>query len=516
MAGVVFPGIRTQIVVSLPSRMPTTLALVYVLTLTGLACYGWHRLKMLWLYWRAASRPEPATPWGTVVPKVCVQLPVFNEPLVVEALLEKVAALRWPDHAWEIQVLDDSTDGTSELIARWLAAHPETASRVSHVRRATREGYKAGALREGMARSDADYFAILDADFRPEPDFLERLMPHFGEPEVGVVQARWAFANRTRSLLTRFQAVFLDAHFVVEQTARAAAGLFFNFNGTAGIWRRAALEDAGGWTSDTVTEDLDASYRAQLRGWRLVYLPHYAVPSELPENVIAFKSQQRRWTKGGIQVARKLLGEVLRAPLPGRIKREAWWHLAIGAVHPMLVTFSILFVPYLWFAADRPGTWWWLINPAVVLLAGGAPVAFYVAGQFLQRREWREGLLWLAVSPVLLSFGLALSVTLCAAFFEGLVSDGGEFVRTPKGGQRVRAGGLLGRVRSRTFFTAITVVEIGLSVVLWGGAVIFAQHGHGELAAALTLKGGGFAAVALLSSGDLWPSFRRPLGGASV
>ena len=490
--------------------MPTLIALIYFMTLVGLALYGAHRLKMLVLYWRAARQPEVCPPVLERTPKVCVQLPLFNEPLVVEALLEKVTAIRWPDAHGEIQILDDSTDETSAIVANWLAAHPDLAQRVSHVRRASRVGYKAGALREGMARSDAEFFAIFDADFRPEPDFLERMMPHFAAEDVGVVQARWEFANRKRTLLTRFQAVFLDAHFVVEQTARAAAGLFFNFNGTAGIWRRTALEDAGGWTSDTVTEDLDASYRAQLRGWRLVYLHRYAVPSELPENVIAFKSQQRRWTKGGIQVARKLLGAVFRAPLPARIKREAWWHLTIGVVHPLLVTFSILFVPYLWFAADKLGTWWYLANPAIVLLAGGAPVAFYVAGQFFQRREWREGLFWLAVSPALLSFGLALSVTLCAAFFEGLFSNGGEFVRTPKGGRQVRAGGLLSRLRSRTFFAAVSVVEIVLGTVLLSGAFYFGSRGHGELAAALTLKGCGFFAVALLSSNDLWPSFWRP------
>ncbi len=491
--------------------MPTTIAVIYFLTLIGLACYGWHRLKMLVLYWRAASRPEPTVPPLTRWPKVCVQLPIFNEPLVVEALLEKVTVLRWPDEAWEIQILDDSTDETSAIIDRWLAEHPDLARRVAVIRRTDRAGYKAGALRAGMAQTEAEFFAIFDADFRPEADFLERLMPHFAVGDVGVVQARWEFANRKRTLLTRFQAVFLDAHFVVEQTARAAEGLFFNFNGTAGIWRRAALEDAGGWTSDTVTEDLDASYRAQLRGWRLVYLHRYAVPSELPENVIAFKSQQRRWTKGGIQVARKLLGQVLAAPLPGRVKREAWWHLTIGVVHPLLVTFSILFVPYLWFAADQLGTWWYLANPAIVLLAGGAPVAFYVAGQFLQRREWREGLLWLAVSPALLSFGLALSVTLCAAFFEGLFSNGGEFVRTPKGGHLAKPAGLLSRLRSRTFFAAISVIEVAFGAVLLGGAFYFGGHGHAELATALTIKGSGFIAVALLSSSDLWPSFwRRP------
>ncbi len=489
--------------------MTLFLTTVYFLTLLGLVAYGAHRLKMLVLYWQAARRPRAADPVWDRTPRVCVQLPIYNEPVVVEALLEKVTAIDWPDSRWEIQVLDDSTDETTGLVARWLQARPEISRRVTHLRRKTRDGYKAGALAFGMAQSNAEFFAIFDADFRPQPDFLRKLMPHFAADEVAVVQARWEFANRKRTLLTRFQAVFLDAHFVVEQTARAAAGLFFNFNGTAGIWRRAALEDAGGWTSDTVTEDLDASYRAQLRGWRLVYLDRYTVPSELPENLIAFKSQQRRWTKGGIQVARKLLGQVMGAKLPGRVKREAWWHLTIGEVHTLLVTFSVLFVPYLWLVADKLGKWWVLANPAVVLLAGGAPVAFYVAGQFFQRREWREGLMWLLLSPLLLSFGLALSITLCAAFLEGLFANGGEFVRTPKGGQAVRSGNLLSGLRTRTFFTVISALEGVFGVVLGTAAAYYGSQGHPEIALALALKGTGFLVVAFLSSGDLWPSFWR-------
>ncbi|GAB5561582.1 MAG: glycosyltransferase family 2 protein [Synoicihabitans sp.] len=489
--------------------MSFLLTVVYFLILTGLTFYGAHRLKMLVLYWRAMKRPDVAEPDLGRTPNVCVQLPLFNEPLVVEALLEKVAAIRWPDDAFEIQILDDSTDETPVIISRWMKNNLAAAARMTHVRRPKREGYKAGALKYGMELTAAEFFAIFDADFRPEPDFLERMMPHFAADDVAVVQARWEFANRKQSLLTRFQAVFLDAHFVVEQTARAAAGLFFNFNGTAGIWRRTALMDAGNWTSDTVTEDLDISYRAQLRGWRLVYLDRYAVPSELPENLIAFKSQQRRWTKGGIQVARKVLGRVLTSSLPPRVKREAWWHLTIGVVHPLLVSFSLLFLPYLWFASDQLGAWWHLANPAVVLLAGGAPVAFYVAGQFFQRREWREGVGWLLASPLLLSFGLALSVTLCAAFIEGLISNGGEFVRTPKGGRQVRSGGLLTRMRSRTFFATISAIEISLGLVLLNGAFQFGFSGQPEIAAALSLKGAGFMIVAFLSSGDLWPSFWR-------
>jgi cellulose synthase/poly-beta-1,6-N-acetylglucosamine synthase-like glycosyltransferase len=258
--------------------------------------------------------------------------------------LECATALRWPADRLEIQILDDSADGTPGIIDRWLAAHPARAISCRHLGCVDRAGYKAGALAAGMRVSGAEFVAVFDADFRPAPDFLETLMPHFTDARVAVVQARWDFANREASLLTRFQAVFLDAHFIVEQAARHAGGLFFNFNGTAGIWRRAALENAGGWTDDTVTEDLDVSYRAQLRGWRFVYRDDYPVLSELPESLTAFKSQQWRWTKGGIQVARKLWRRILASRVPARVKREAVSHLATGLVHPLLVLFAALLV----------------------------------------------------------------------------------------------------------------------------------------------------------------------------
>lgn len=486
--------------------MDELIRVLYLLTLVGLIFFGAHRLKMLWLYWRS-SRREPAVPplMPAERPRVCVQCPLFNEPLVVEALLEHVAAIEWPRDRFEIQVLDDSTDETPEIIERWLRAHPEKARYVSHVRRPNRQGYKAGALAYGMTRSEAEFFAVFDADFRPAPDFLEVLMPHFGAADVGVVQARWEFANRKASLLTRFQAVFLDAHFVVEQAARAGANLFFNFNGTAGIWRRAALEAAGGWTSDTVTEDLDASYRAQLRGWRFVYLDRYTVPSELPENLTAFKSQQRRWTKGGIQVARKLLGTVLASHVPSRVKREAFHHLTIGFVHPLLVAFSLLFVPYLYLLNGQPrGLWLWL-NPAVVVLAGGTSVAFYVTGQYFRRREWWEGVRWLLASPLVMSFGLAMSVTLCAAVIEGLWTRGGEFVRTPKGGRAVNARSLVGRLRSRALFAGITACELALGGMMLVGAYHFETLDLDYIACVLLVKAGGFIGLAALSSSDLWP-----------
>ncbi|MET0263893.1 MAG: glycosyltransferase family 2 protein [Rariglobus sp.] len=480
---------------------------LYVFTLLGMCVFGLHKVKMLWLYIVGSRRPVIAPPaWTGPQPKVCIQLPLFNEPLVVEALLETVTSIRWHAGLLEIQVLDDSNDETPAIIERWLRDNPERAANVSHVRRTDRSGYKAGALAYANTLTDAEFFAIFDADFRPEPDFLEALMPQFADAGVGVVQARWEFNNRKASFLTRFQGIFLDAHFVVEQAARHSAKLFFNFNGTAGIWRRAALEQAGGWTPDTVTEDLDVSYRAQLKGWRFVYMPHYSVPSELPENLTAFKSQQRRWTKGGIQVMRKQLGTILRSGVSARIKREAASHLLVGFIHPLLVLFSIIFVPYLLFGARLTGTWL-VFNPVVVVLTSGATVALYITGQYFSRRQWKEGIMLFLAAPLMLAFGLAMSVTCCVAVLEGLFQRGGEFVRTPKGGRAVTAGGLLSRLRSRTLFAAITVVEIVLGGMMLAGAYYFEQRGLESIAIVLLVKATGFLGLALISTGDLLPRF---------
>lgn len=483
---------------------------LYLFTLLGMCVFGLHKVKMLWLYMRGLRKAAPTPPpWAGPAPKVCIQLPLFNEPLVVEALLEKVTAIRWPAGRLEIQVLDDSNDETPSIIDRWLRAHPERAALVSHVRREDRSGYKAGALAHANTLTDAEFFAIFDADFRPEPDFLETTMPHFADPKVGVVQARWEFNNRRASFLTRFQGMFLDAHFVVEQAARHSAGLFFNFNGTAGVWRRAALDEAGGWTPDTVTEDLDVSYRAQLKGWRFVYLPHYAVASELPENLTAFKSQQRRWTKGGMQVMRKQLGTILRSDAPARIKREAASHLLVGFIHPLLVLFSFIFVPYLVFGAPLKNSWM-IFNPVLVVLTSGVTVAIYITGQYFGQRRWREGVLMFLVSPLMLAFGLAMSVTCCVAVLEGLAQKGGEFVRTPKGGRAVTAGGLLSRLRSRTLFAGIIAVELVLGCVMLAGAVHFEQRGLESVASVLLVKAIGFLGIGLISTGDMLPR----LGGA--
>ena len=485
----------------------TVLTITYFALVLAMGAFAFHKVKLLVLYFRHRDRIKTtangATP-GATAPLVCVQCPVYNEPLVMEALLDSVAGLRWPADRLEIQILDDSSDETTAITAAWLERHPAVAGRFRHVRRAERSGYKAGALAHGMALTGAEFFAIFDADFRPAPDFLESLMPSFAEPGVGLVQARWEFANRRASLLTRFQALFLDAHFVIEQAARHAAGLFFNFNGTAGIWRRAALEEAGGWTPDTVTEDLDVSYRAQLRGWRFVYHGDYGVPSELPENISAFKSQQRRWTKGGIQVMRKQLLNILRSPVPARIKREATWHLLVGFIHPLLIAFAVLLVPYFIYAPQSSG---WLLpaQPVVLVFTLWATLGFYIAARQLRHGAWIESVYIVLAAPLILSFGLAMSVTNTVAVIEGLCQRGGEFVRTPKGGSRAVVGGLFHRLRSRSMFAVITGIEFALGGLMLTGAFHFALEGSVGIVVLLSFKGAGFLLLASCSLRDLWP-----------
>ncbi len=491
----------------------TTLALTaaYGILVLALVAFAFHKVKMLALYFRGRARGAVAALEGRAVPsalsrsKVCVQCPVYNEAFVIEGLLDAVSRLRWPREQLEIQVLDDSTDDTTGRIEGWLERHPEARGMVQHVRRTNRLGYKAGALGHGMTLSDAAFFAIFDADFRPSEDFLARLMPHFSDPRVGLVQARWEFANRTASLLTRFQAIFLDAHLVIEQAARHFAGLFFNFNGTAGIWRRTALEEAGGWSADTVTEDLDASYRAQALGWRFVYRGDHVVSSELPESIAAFKSQQRRWTKGGIQVMRKQLGSILRGALPARIKREAAWHLLVGFIHPILVGFAILLVPYTLSDASGGGLWE-VLPPAALVLVLWVTIGLYAAAQSVRSGRWTDAVIILGCAPLILSFGLAMSVANSVAVFEGLFERGGEFVRTPKGGALARSESVFTRLQGRRHFLAIVAAELALGCGLLLGSWHAGQSGRYDLALVLGGKSFGFFAVAALSLRDLLPA----------
>ncbi|MGH7732025.1 MAG: glycosyltransferase, partial [Candidatus Eiseniibacteriota bacterium] len=346
-----------------------------------LVLYASHRYLLLWRWWRGGrDRPEtrPADPGDRSLPVVTVQLPIFNESRVVTRLIDAAAALDYPPDRLEIQVLDDSDDETREIASRAVARHRARGVDIHHLHRPHRRGFKAGALADGLARARGSLVAVFDADFVPAPDFLLRLVPRFADAAVGMVQARWGHLNRARSALTAAQATLLDAHFLIEHPARMHAGLFFNFNGTAGIWRRACIEDAGGWSDDTVTEDLDLSYRAQLEGWRFEFDAAVEAPGELPGDVAALRSQQRRWTRGAIQTARKLLPRIWRAPLPRRVKWEAFVHLTGNIVYPLLLLLGLLLLPALLVPASLPPRVVWGIQAGVLAL-GVAPVCGFIA-----------------------------------------------------------------------------------------------------------------------------------------
>ena len=416
------------------------LSWAWFLVATGYACcqlliliYASHRYVLLWRWWRSrpggASLPrEEAT---GPPPVVTVQLPVFNESRVVERLIDAAASLEYPAGRLEIQVLDDSTDETRTRAAAVVARYRSRGLDIHHLVRERRTGYKAGALEAGLARARGELVAVFDADFVPPTDFLLRLVPHFADRRVGMVQAPWGHLNRGRSPLTAAQATLLDSHFMVEQSARMRAGLFFNFNGTAGLWRRACIEDAGGWSHDTLTEDLDLSYRAQLQGWRFVFREGVEAPAELPTDMEALKSQQRRWVKGSIQTARKLLPRVWRAPLPARVKIEALFHLTSNVAYPLALGLALLLLPVLLAPSFLTAGIAWAIQIGIVAL-GLVPVCWFLA---VGRRATGGGVLQVVGDvPVALLLGIGLSVNNARAVIEGFGRRVGDWERTPKTG----------------------------------------------------------------------------------
>lgn len=405
------------------------LALYYVV-LSALAVYSVHRFYLVRLRRRT---PEPARITAQVFPPLTIQLPLYNEPNVAARLLEAVAAIDYPGQL-DVQVLDDSTDRTTEIVASQVASMRARGIRVEHVRRGSRDAFKAGALAEGLRRSEAELFAVFDADFVPPPDVLLKMVPYFADDRVGMVQARWTHINRDCSMLTRVQALFLDAHFAVESAARNFGGRFFNFNGTAGVWRRAAIEQAGGWSSSTLTEDLDLSYRAQLAGWEFVFLTDVEVPAELPAALSGFQEQQHRWTKGSIQTARKLLPSILRNDLRRGVKAEAVFHLTNNTAYLLSVLLALLSIPSMLIRYRYDLGWSFSADFFLFAASTGSVLLFYREGQRWAGRAAPPLRELLAVLPV----GVGMSIRNAAAVLEGLVQTGGYFRRTPKQGDSAR------------------------------------------------------------------------------
>ena len=466
-----------------------------VAVLLGLLVYGLNAYVMVALHWwtrRGAPVSPPPDPVGW--PAVTVQLPLYNERYVARRLLDAAGALDYPRDRLEIQVLDDSTDDTPAIVAQAVSRLRARGIAVVHVRRADRTGFKAGALGAGLASAAGEFVAIFDADFVPPREFLRRTIPYFADPRVAVVQTRWGHLNRDFSFLTTAQSLGIDGHFGVEQAARCRGRLLLNFNGTAGVWRRAAIEHAGGWACDTLTEDLDLSYRAQLRGWRILYLPDLVCPAELPVVISGFKSQQRRWAKGSIQTARKLLPAVLRSPLSPWVKYQALVHLTYYLIHPLMLALVVLSVPALDLgqraspAGPVPGS-------ILLTLASLGPAVLLVYGQtVLQERGWRRALRL----PSLLVIGVGVAWSTSLAVLSGLWDRDVTFVHTPKFG--IGPGG--GRWRGSRYVTGRPrggLVEVALGAYCGWTAWGLATDGQYGLLPFMVLYAAGFLTVGALT-----------------
>jgi cellulose synthase/poly-beta-1,6-N-acetylglucosamine synthase-like glycosyltransferase len=452
----------------------TFILATYFFVLVILAVYGWHRYYLVYLYMKHKDgHPVPAGQFGSL-PPVTIQLPIYNEMYVADRLIDAVCKLEYPRELLEIQVLDDSTDETRGIAEQAVRRNAAQGIDITYLHRTDRTGYKAGALEAGLKQAKGEYIAIFDADFIPTTDFLRRTVPFFTDPGVALVQARWGHINQDYSLLTKIQAILLDGHFVLEHGGRNRAGLFFNFNGTAGIWRRTAIEDAGGWQHDTLTEDLDLSYRAQLRGWRFVFLQDLVAPAEVPVEMNAFKSQQHRWAKGSIQTCRKLMPRILHSKLPLAVKAEAFFHLSANFNYLLMCVLSVLMAPSM---VIRYNMGWYemlLIDVPLFFAATASVANFYMVCQReLHKDDWTTRLKYL---PFLMSIGIGLTVNNTRAVLEALFNKQSEFARTPKYRIEGSEDEWIGK-KYRQNFTVQPMIELALG--LYFTATVFYALANG-------------------------------------
>jgi len=445
----------------------------YFFILTILAIYGSHRYFLVYLHKRYLDRNAQPPATLDPLPKVTVQLPIYNEMYVVDRLVQAVCKMDYPRELLEIQVLDDSTDETQEIARMVVQRHANQGFDISYLHRTDRMGFKAGALEAGMKRATGELIALFDADFIPTRDFLRRCLVHFSDPRVAVVQARWGHINEDYSLLTKVQGIMLDGHFILEHGPRSLSGRFWNFNGTAGVWRRQAIVDAGGWEHDTLTEDMDLSYRAQMRGWRFVFLRDLVAPAEVPVEMNAFKSQQHRWAKGATQVCRKILPRILRSDLPLPIKVEAFFHLTGNFSFPLMVALSLLMFPAM---VIRYNMGWYemlLIDVPMFFAATWSVCSFYIVSQREIHGDWVSRLRYL---PVLMSIGIGLSINNGRAVVEALLDKKSEFNRTPKYGIERQSDDWVSK-RYRQSVLLQPLLELGLG--LYFTATVFYALANG-------------------------------------
>ena len=446
-----------------------------------LLCWVYYNAFLMWLAFKHRGSAPVRPPLPTTLPRVTVQLPVFNEEAVVTRLLEAVGRLDWPVDRLEVQLLDDSTDRTPEISAPVLERLRARGLAVSHARRAVRDGYKAGALRDAMPTSTGEFILILDADFVPEPALLRQLIPWFADPRVGMVQGRWGRVAQPRSVIERCAAFWIDRHFEIEQVARSRSGQFFHFNGSAGLWRRSAIEDAGGWEADTLAEDLDLSFRAWQRGWQFIFDNDGVVPAEVPSNMAALRVQQGRWARGACQVARKAIP---------RLRRARWRDRILVSLHLTGYTFPILMLMLA--LTSGAAAWARPYHPLLGFLAADLPMAGFFFGLAVQVawQTWQKGPArgWLEIEASAMGTGLAPLVF--KAGLSGLRTYGGEFKRTPKS---ARATGQA---------PAIVFVEAGLGLASFGNAAWALALGNPLMMLLPIMVGSGLIAFAWRT---IWP-----------
>jgi cellulose synthase/poly-beta-1,6-N-acetylglucosamine synthase-like glycosyltransferase len=477
-------------------------------TLGLLGLFGIHRVWLLTrFHWEADDGEGPGSDADDSWPRLTIQLPVYNERTVAARLIQAAGALQYPRTRLDIQVLDDSNDETRGIVDEEVRVLVERGIDATVVRRSDRTGFKAGALAHGMQSAKGDLICIFDADFTPESDFLLRLVPRFADPKIGMVQARWGHLNRDESRLTRAESTLLDGHFVIEHKVRHDSGVFFNFNGTAGIWRRAAIDAAGGWQHDTLTEDLDLSYRAQLRGWKFEYVPLVVAPAEVPSDIAAFKSQQHRWAKGSVQVFKKLALPIWKSNEPLSTKLEAMAHLTGNAGYPFVLILSLLLPLSLGFRNEL-STW---IHVTLFLVCTVTVIAFYERSQRVLGRTFGQRLLDTAYA---LALGIGMCVSQSRAVIEGLLPGTGVFVRTPKKGSGPK------RKRYATVMRGMPGVELLFAAWIGWGLVEAASNQMWGSLPFLGLFFASYAWVGTLSAADaLRPLFasREPAApGAEI
>src|SRR5512137_2269552 len=492
------------------SSLEIAVVAAYGLVLLVLSVYGSHRYFMAYLYYRHKYNvPVPLRRWEAL-PRVTVQLPVFNEMYVVERLIGAVCQLDYPAELLEIQVLDDSTDETTGIARRCVEHWRARGVDIHYIHRTNRQGFKAGALENGLRTATGEFVAVFDADFVPPPGFLRRTVNFFTDEKVGMVQVRWEHLNRGFSSLTEVQSILLDAHFVIEHTARNRSGRFFNFNGTAGIWRRTTIAAAGGWQHDTLTEDLDLSYRAQLAGWKFVFLPEVVAPAEIPVEMSAFKSQQHRWAKGSIQTALKLLPRIWRSDLPLEVKKESTFHLTANVAYLLMIPLAILMPLTVVVRVSHGWIEVLLLDLPFFAAATMSVCVFYMASQ----REIQASL-WQRVKylPFLMALGIGMSVNQSRAVLEALVGHETGFLRTPKSG----VGGASAAVPRRRYRMAVSLqpfLELTLAAYFTLAVVWVLDRGVWYSLPFLILFQFGFGYVGLMSllesARDAWAHFVPP------